>query len=368
LESEGVTQHVLTRHPSIVCLSCRGSLPFAGGDEIRCPNCDRRYAVHFGIPDMREGLQVAGMAFDVLDDLRRARALYEELRGVTYRDWFFGTPERVLSDAAGDERRAQREQRYFQAERETFGIHGEHVLAKVDDYLRSREPERLDEWSRASVALEVGCGTGQYPIGFAQRFQMIVVADLSYVALVQAQAIARDFSLTGVRLIAANLERLPIADGTIDFINCSCVVEHVNDPERAFAECSRVLSEQGLAYIQSPNRYSLYFEPHFGIPGFGFWPMGLRKWLSYRASGHRSFEGTNLRSLRELRGLAARAFPRYRIYWLPPQLRRTARGGLIRSVIVALLNAPVVGRAADVLLNRVLLSIAPYHIVLASKR
>lgn len=50
----------------------------------------------------------------------------------------------------------------------------------------------------------------------------------------------------------ADIHHLPYADNSFDFILCSHVLEHVDDPVRASSELRRVLDPQGVAVIMVP--------------------------------------------------------------------------------------------------------------------
>lgn len=50
----------------------------------------------------------------------------------------------------------------------------------------------------------------------------------------------------------ADLHDLPYPDGSFDFILCSHVLEHVDDPVRATSEMRRVLKADGLAILMAP--------------------------------------------------------------------------------------------------------------------
>jgi LSD1 subclass zinc finger protein len=356
--------------PELVCLACQTPLPRVSGvANVRCTRCRTSYPVHFGIADLRGSrLRVAGAAFDADADLVEAERIALELSRTTYREWFFSAVDRRV-DRIDEPRFRELMRKYYLDERQMFGRHGQAILDKLEAFLEAREPERHDRWRRvARIALEAGCGTGQYALGFASRFAQVLVTDISYVSLVQAQKIASEHGLLNVSVFASDLEHIPLADGTVDFVHCNGVIEHVSDPGRVVSECARVMSTNGVTLILSPNLYSLYTEAHFRVPGFGFWPMPLRRALAYRASGVRSFAGTTLRSLNELKRLARRSFAHHRVYFLPPHLPPPVRPGPVRRTVHALLSAPLSRGATDLLLNRVLLPVAPYHVVVGFKR
>jgi SAM-dependent methyltransferase len=318
--------------------------------------------VHFGIVDLRgERYAIADTQFDADEDLREARELAAALRTMTHREWFFSGVDATI-DAIVDPKMRQMARDYYRAEREVYGIHGAAVLDKLRAFLTEREPERLAAWP-AETALEAGCGTGQYPIGFARRFKHVYVTDLSYVSLVQARRIAIDEGFDNVTVFASNIERLPLRARSIDFVHCNSVLEHAADPERIVAETARVLSDRGVALYLSPNRHTLYVEPHFNIVAFSFWPMPLRRWLVRRFRGKTTFSGTRLRSLGELSRWGGRHFAKHHVFFVPRRLERTAMGGPIRTLVRRLLALPLVGLAVDLIVNRALLAVMPYHVL-----
>jgi len=56
-----------------------------------------------------------------------------------------------------------------------------------------------------------------------------------------------------VTRVTASAEALPFADGSFDLVICSWVLEHLQRPERAFAEISRVLRPGGHFIFLTPN-------------------------------------------------------------------------------------------------------------------
>lgn len=57
--------------------------------------------------------------------------------------------------------------------------------------------------------------------------------------------------------VTADVSALPFASGSIKWILCSHVLEHVVDDRKAMAELARVLSSDGLALVQVPWRPTL---------------------------------------------------------------------------------------------------------------
>ncbi len=104
-----------------------------------------------------------------------------------------------------------------------------------------------------SVILDAGCGQA----GIVAR------------ARGSARAVGIDATFAGYRdavdlsdLVCGNLEALPFAAGTFDVIASSWVFEHLERPERAFAEFARVLTPGGYLVFLTPNAYSYITAPN----------------------------------------------------------------------------------------------------------
>lgn len=60
-------------------------------------------------------------------------------------------------------------------------------------------------------------------------------------------------------------ETLPFPDASFDMVISNQVIEHVWHPPRHIAEMARVLRFGGVAYLSTPNRFTL-LEPHHRLP------------------------------------------------------------------------------------------------------
>jgi SAM-dependent methyltransferase len=55
------------------------------------------------------------------------------------------------------------------------------------------------------------------------------------------------------QLLEGSINALPFADASLDLVTCNMVVEHLDDPARAFAEIARCLTPGGAVVINTPN-------------------------------------------------------------------------------------------------------------------
>jgi SAM-dependent methyltransferase len=98
--------------------------------------------------------------------------------------------------------------------------------------------------------LDVGCGRGGIVELLGGQVRLCAGADLDLTSL-------REHRALHTRRIAAPIEALPFADGSLDLVTCSWVIEHLADPRRAFAQVARVLSPGGHWVLLTPNAHNL---------------------------------------------------------------------------------------------------------------
>ena len=122
-------------------------------------------------------------------------------------------------------------------------------------------------------ALDLGCGLGMYTQRMADHGARPIGLEIEWPRAVEARQ-------SGLRIIAAVGEFLPLADRSLDVILLHEVLEHVADDRATFVELARVLRSGGRAIIFVPNRL-WPFETH-GMMWRGAYRFGnipLINWL-----------------------------------------------------------------------------------------
>ncbi len=269
-------------------------------------------------------------------------------------------------DASTLRGRAQRryERWYHCVACEVGNCAGDGTIERVAASLRSRGLPPLG----TGLAVEAGSGVGRHLPGLARNFDLVACVDCLLTYLVLAREFAERAGATNTRFVRANVEHLPLASESADLVHQNGVIEHVADPQAMVDESLRVTRSEGSYACISPNRYPITPEAHFKIPLFGLVPPSLRRLLLPVVRGVNSEVGTDLRSLRELHSYFATAgATRSHFFFVSPGTRKTVRKTRLRQAIASGIDMPVIGPLVNFVLNRLLLPIAPYQVVVASK-
>jgi malonyl-CoA O-methyltransferase len=129
--------------------------------------------------------------------------------------------------------------RRFERAARTYG-----EASRLEGEVAVRMLERLDYMKLAPQRiLDAASGPPRGELGKRYPGAQVVAVDFS-TGMLQAGK-RRWFGKNPLR-VCGDLERLPLADGTIDFAWCNMALHWLPDPQRAFAEFARVLSPEGL--------------------------------------------------------------------------------------------------------------------------
>lgn len=98
--------------------------------------------------------------------------------------------------------------------------------------------------------IDVGCGTKQYEGALGER-------------VTEHMGLDHEESPHGLRKVdlIGTAYDIPVEDDSFDSLLCTEVLEHLEEPSRAIAECRRVLKPGGCALFTSPFIWHLHEEP-----------------------------------------------------------------------------------------------------------
>jgi len=111
--------------------------------------------------------------------------------------------------------------------------------------------------------LDIGCGWGGFLAAAALKGANVKGCDIHPEVLHIAKMRLSIQNSEGF-FFTALAEQLPVADKSMDIIVCISVIEHVNNVGKVINEISRVLKDDGIAWLQLPN-YWIPVEPHYKI-------------------------------------------------------------------------------------------------------
>lgn len=177
------------------------------------------------------------------------------------------------------------------------------ALVTSEEYRKSRQAKAEVVWHlcgshlrRTGHAADLGAGTGIIRSALEEKMDKPLYGfeiDTSFVEI-------RD------RMVAADVERLPVSDGALNFVLMNHLYEHVSDPTALFREAFRVLAPGGGAYVTAGSRLAV-MEPHYRLPFLSWLPRpAASAYLRLSGRGH-SYEGIRFLTYGPLRRMMRQA-------------------------------------------------------------
>jgi len=162
--------------------------------------------------------------------------------------WLRAEFERRTSATRADDGRLEEVRRI---RKENFSQHG------GGDERRQLVPGRSwAAWARALGLLlpamdvaDLGCGEGYLTIEASRWARLVVSVDQSPDVLARARALAARRKVSNVTWKRGRLERLPIADESVDLALFSQALHHADQPASALAEARRILRPAGRVLV-----------------------------------------------------------------------------------------------------------------------
>ena len=117
-------------------------------------------------------------------------------------------------------------------------------------------------WARALghllpplVIADLGCGDGYLTVEASRFAKRVIAVDRSDAALARARAMARRRRVANVEWKRGELEKLPLADASVDVALLSQALHHAADPGSALAEAARIVKPGGRVLLLELRRH-----------------------------------------------------------------------------------------------------------------
>ena len=120
------------------------------------------------------------------------------------------------------------------------------------------------------TVLDIGCSTGFITHELHRAGASVTGLDIDEPGLERA----RQRFGGEVQFLAADGEKLPWPDESVDAVVFNQIYEHVVDPDAVMAEIRRVLKPAGVVYLGLGNRLTV-IEPHHTLPFLSWLPHDL---------------------------------------------------------------------------------------------
>lgn len=125
--------------------------------------------------------------------------------------------------------------------------------------------------------LDLGSGEGGTSKVFSEN-NFVVSFDLNLIRLQRQKDFAKNFSR-----VKGNGSLLPFSDHSFNLIILQDVIEHTGNEGKLIEELSRILKPNGIIYLSTPNKSSLFnllSDPHWGVPLIAGWKReAIRKYF-----------------------------------------------------------------------------------------
>ncbi len=118
-------------------------------------------------------------------------------------------------------------------------------------------------YAEGKVVLDAGCGEGLGSLIVAQSASYVVGIDLDKDIIKLAK---EKYKRENLSFLVSDIKDIPFKSKSFDMVICLEVIEHIEEQERALFEMKRVLKEDGILIISSPNKKVYSDDRNFKNP------------------------------------------------------------------------------------------------------
>jgi len=147
--------------------------------------------------------------------------------------------------------------------------------SKIADYYDKVRPPPADVWiskiieygeiDENSWVLDVGCGTGRYPLSISSAKKALVCSIEPSIEMLK-KAVGKDES-KAVLWVRGDGQGLPFKNGFFDCVYMTLVIHHIEDKELAVKEIYRTLKKGGNCVIMTNSHFRMKRHTLRDFPG-----------------------------------------------------------------------------------------------------
>jgi len=132
------------------------------------------------------------------------------------------------------------------------------------------------KWHLGEEVLEIGCGLGTDLVEYAKNGARVTGVELGLDQVMLTKLNLDLHELPYNKIVEGDVENLPFADNSFDFIFCFGVIHHTPNTEKAVEEIFRVLKPDGVAVVMVYARGWKHYIKRCFVHG-----LLLGKWVRY---------------------------------------------------------------------------------------
>jgi SAM-dependent methyltransferase len=138
-------------------------------------------------------------------------------------------------------------------------VRGKGPVVHLDRFLKAKKIEAiLKDYLKRSIQdfriLDIGCGNGEICDFFSKNNDLYAIDTVDQRRTLNFNA----------KFTLVEFEKLPFDDNFFDIVISNQVIEHLGDQDLHLREINRILKNDGICYIATPNKTSPIMEGHKG--------------------------------------------------------------------------------------------------------
>ncbi len=124
------------------------------------------------------------------------------------------------------------------------------LIIRASYFYFSKNYYRIPVWKEGGKTLDIGCASGAYLLLLKNLGWNVVGVDIS-------DSVAKEVKEAKITIHTGDLKELKLKTGSFNLITLWHVLEHLHKPLQTLQEIHRLLMDDGLLFIEIPNRASI---------------------------------------------------------------------------------------------------------------